>query len=51
MTKKLKRRWVQFSLRTLALWVLAVGAYLWYGLPASILLLSLVIAAGIFLYL
>ena len=51
MTGKIKRRWVQFSLRTLALWALAVGAYLVYGLPASVLLLSLVVAAGIFFYL
>jgi hypothetical protein len=51
MTGKIKRRWVQFSLRTLALWGLAVGTYLAYGLPASVLLLSLVVAAGIFFYL
>jgi hypothetical protein len=51
MTGKLKRRWVWFGLRTLALWALAVGAYLVYGLPASVLLLSLVVAAGIFFYL
>jgi hypothetical protein len=51
MTGKIKRRWVQVSLRTLALWALAVVAYLVYGLPASILVLSLVVAAGIFFYL
>ena len=51
MTGKLKRRWVQSSLRTLPLWALVVAAYLLYGLPASALLLSLVAAIGIFFYL